>query len=141
MPPSPGSIAGLGGVFIFGDRYMESPLDALVADMVNELDADRREEFEERAGIMEFDGKMPRAHAECLALLNVLHRHPAVLTGVTVLQVEWDGAHRWLLTTDLDVARQHVADIGVREIGVRDLAAIVEQKYGCLAMLTTTNLL
>ena len=51
---------------------MESPLDALVADMVNELDADRREEFEERAGIMEFDGKMPRAHAECLAFLNVL---------------------------------------------------------------------
>ena len=115
---------------------MESPLDALVADMVNELDADRREEFEERAGIMEFDGKMPRAHAECLALLNVLHRHPAVLTGVTVLQVEWDGAHRWLLTTDLNCGRQRLADIGGREIAVLDLGAVVKEQYGGLALLS-----
>lgn len=49
-------------------------LDPLVATMVNVLDAGLREEFEERAGIMEFDGKLPRAHTERLALLNVLHR-------------------------------------------------------------------
>ena len=58
------------------------PLDPLVADMVNLLNASQREEFEERAGIIEFDAKLPRAHAECLALLDVLRRHPAVLNTV-----------------------------------------------------------
>jgi hypothetical protein len=58
------------------------PLDALVADMVNLLDDSQREEFEERAGIIEFEAKLPRAHAECLALLNVLRRHPAILTTI-----------------------------------------------------------
>lgn len=56
------------------------PLDALVADMCTLLDDNQREEFEERAGIIEFEAKLPRAHAECLALLNVLRRHPAILT-------------------------------------------------------------
>lgn len=58
------------------------PLDALVADMVNLLDDSQREEFEERAGIIEFEAKLSRAHAECLALLNVLRRHPAILTTI-----------------------------------------------------------
>ena len=56
------------------------PLDALVADMVSLLDDNQREEFEERAAIIEFEAKVPRAHAECLALLDVLRRHPAILT-------------------------------------------------------------
>ena len=55
------------------------PVDALVADMINFLDAGQREDFEERAGIIEFDAKLSRAHAECLALLDVLRRHPEVL--------------------------------------------------------------
>lgn len=49
-------------------------IDTLVADMVN-----LREEFEERAGIMEYSGNLSRAHAECLALLDVLQRHPTAL--------------------------------------------------------------
>jgi len=56
------------------------PVDALVANMVNLLDDNQREEFEERAAIIEFEAKVPRAHAECLALLDVLRRHPAILT-------------------------------------------------------------
>lgn len=59
---------------------MNQPLDPLVFDMVNLLDASQREEFEERAAIIEFDGKLPRAHAECLAMLIVLRRYPEVLT-------------------------------------------------------------
>ncbi len=60
---------------------MNTPIHPLVADMVNRLDANLREEFEERAAIMEFDGKLPRGHAECLALLDVLHRHPDSFSG------------------------------------------------------------
>ena len=58
---------------------MNTPMDPLVADMVNLLDDNLREEFEERAAIIEFDAKLPRAHAECLALLDVLKRNPEVL--------------------------------------------------------------
>ena len=58
---------------------MNRPMDALVAEVVDLLDARLREVFEERAGILEFDAGYPRGHAECLALLEVLRRYPAVL--------------------------------------------------------------
>lgn len=48
----------------------------LVDQLVAKLDDNLREAFEERAGIIEFDANLPRAHAECLALLNVLVSHP-----------------------------------------------------------------
>ena len=57
---------------------MHEPKDALVAALVAQLTEGEREDFEERAGIIEFDGKLSRAHAECLALLDVLRRHPAL---------------------------------------------------------------
>lgn len=55
---------------------MPQPIDPLVATLVDRLDDNLREAFEERAGILEFDAGLPRAHAECLALLNVLVSHP-----------------------------------------------------------------
>lgn len=58
---------------------MPTPIHPLVSEMVSKLDPALREEFEERAGIMEFEGAMLRDHAECLALLDVLHRHPNAL--------------------------------------------------------------
>lgn len=58
---------------------MPTPLNPLVAEMVEKLNANLREDFEERAAIMEFDGNLSRDHAECLALLDVLHRHPCAL--------------------------------------------------------------
>ena len=116
--------------------YRIKPIDALVAEIADSLDDTLREAFEERAGIIEFDAKTPRAHAECLALLDVLRRNPAALSGVTVLQVEIENGTRWLLTTDLQHARQHCAEIGAREIGVVDLANVLEQQYRGLAVLS-----
>ncbi len=58
---------------------MQIPKDALVADLVRLLDENLREDFDERAAIIEYDAKLPRAHAECLALLDVLRRNPGVL--------------------------------------------------------------
>jgi hypothetical protein len=55
---------------------MQQPIDPLVASLVDRLDDNLREAFEERAGILEFEAGLPRAHAECLALLNVLVSHP-----------------------------------------------------------------
>ena len=61
---------------------MEEPLDKVVAEIVKMLDEGQREDFEERAGIIEDGSNVSRAHAECLALLDVLRRHPTVLIGV-----------------------------------------------------------
>ena len=79
---------------------MPRPTDSLVADLVAKLDDNLLEAFEERAGIMEYEANLPRAHAECLALLDVLRRHPNVLSGVTVLEAELGGETQWLITTD-----------------------------------------
>lgn len=61
---------------------MQTPLDPLVADLVSKLDDNLREAFEERAGIIEFDANLPRAHAECLALLNLLVSHPECVSSL-----------------------------------------------------------
>ena len=114
-----------------------TPTDPLVAELVTCLDDDLREDFEERAGIMEVDGQLPRAHAECLALLDLFRRHPSVLSGVTVLEIELDGGTEWLLTTDLTYARRYLADVGGNEIAVRNLAEVLLTQYGGIAVLTT----
>jgi len=73
------------------------PKDAIVIEMVSRLGADAREAFEERAAIIEYDGQVPRAHAECLALLEVLRRSNAsAVTSLVVLQIELDGGTEWL---------------------------------------------
>ena len=50
------------------------PSDPLVAEIFNTLDDNPKAIFLERASIIEFDSNLPRAHAECLALLCVLTR-------------------------------------------------------------------
>ncbi|MBK7675863.1 MAG: hypothetical protein IPJ27_14510 [Candidatus Accumulibacter sp.] len=105
--------------------------------MADRLGADDREAFEERAAIIEYDGQLPRAHAECLALLEVLRRNARAVEGLQVLQAEIDGGTEWLLTSDLAFAREHLADIGGREVAVLDPAAVVEEQYGGVAVLGT----
>ena len=62
---------------------MKQPIDALVSELVDQLDADLREDFEERAAIIQFEAGYSRGHAECLALLDVLRRYPDVLRSIT----------------------------------------------------------
>ena len=50
------------------------PIDPLVAEMFNTLDDTLKETFLERASIIEFDSNLPRAHAECLAMICILTR-------------------------------------------------------------------
>jgi len=58
---------------------MPVPNDALVAVLVSKLDENLREDWEERASIMQFDALLPKGHAECLAMLDLLCRHPEIL--------------------------------------------------------------
>ena len=110
--------------------------DAIVTGIVDGLDAKLREEFEERAAIIEFDGKQTRAHAEALALLDVLSRHPYALTGITVQQVDLDGSTQWVLATKRGVARPYPSRINAVKSGEVDLVAVVEKHYGGFALLT-----
>ena len=114
-----------------------TPTDPLVAELVERLDASQREAWEERAGIMQFDGGLTRGHAECLALLDLLCRHPSVLSGVTVLEIELDGGTEWLLTTDLQYARRYITDVGGHEVAEHHLPDVLLTQYGGIAVLNT----
>lgn len=47
-------------------------MNEIVEELLVRLNEDQREEYEERAAIMQYDGKMPRDHAECLVLMYLL---------------------------------------------------------------------
>ena len=114
---------------------MPRPIDPLVAEIVELLDEDLREEFEERAGIVEYDGNIPRPHAECLALLDVLRRHPEAIVGLTVLEMHEDGETYWLLTTEPTVARRYVAERGGRVQNLGALIDVIKTEHRGLARL------
>ncbi len=54
--------------------YDVQPIDPLVAEIFNALDDTHKEAFLEIASIIEFDSNLPRAHAECLAMICILTR-------------------------------------------------------------------
>jgi hypothetical protein len=54
-----------------------TPLEPIVEALVSRLDANLREAFEERAGILQFEAGKPRDLAEALALLDVIRSYPA----------------------------------------------------------------
>lgn len=112
------------------------PLEAGLARLIQQLDDGRREAFEERAGILEFDAKLPRLEAERQALLQTLARYgfpgsPEVL----LLQVEVCGATQWLLSTNEISARRALADRGAGEVVEVDLADTLLNHFGDIAVL------
>lgn len=58
---------------------MIPPIHPVVANLVSQLNDSMREEFEERAGIIEASMKIDRGHAECLALLDLFTTYPVVV--------------------------------------------------------------
>lgn len=111
-------------------------MDHIVSDVLNLLDTNVLDAFEERAGIMEFNAKVPRGHAECLALLDTLRRHPNALTGLSLLQVGGRGSTRWVLTTDPAQARQKLSAAGMVEITTADIAQVIKRAFGGAALLS-----
>ena len=86
---------------------MPTPLNPLVAEMVEKLNANLRESFEERAAIFEFDAELSREYAESLALINVLTRYPSACCGITVFQA----SNQWLVTTDISEDSHDIATV------------------------------
>jgi len=52
--------------------HQSHPLHPIVSDMQSVLNGNLREFYEERAGILEFDGNNDRSLAEALALLEIV---------------------------------------------------------------------
>ena len=108
------------------------------ANVLERCDEGRLEAWAERAAILEFEaGCQPRALAEALAVLDLLRQSPWLLTGLVALEIELDGATQWLLTSDLEMARRYLTDIGGTEIAVLDPSNVVRTQYAGVAMLGT----
>ena len=105
---------------------------SLIADLLGRLDTERRYEFEERAGTIEFDSGVTRDDAEVLALIDLLRTHPAALLGVTALEIQRDGESQIVVTTDLNTAAAHFG--GIQRFV--DLAELVRTQFGGLALIT-----
>lgn len=113
-----------------------SSLDAGIARLVQQLDDGRREAFEERAGILEFDAKLPRLEAERQALVQTLARYGFPGSpDVRLLQVTVGGATQWLLSGNEIAARRALAGLGAGEVVVVDLADTLHDQFGDLAVL------
>ena len=107
-------------------------------NVLSRLDDGQREHLMERSAILASEACVqPPALCDALALLEVLRLYPAVLTGLVALEIELDGAGHWLLTVDLDQARDYLRDIGGTELAVLDPADVVRTQYGGLAVLGT----
>jgi hypothetical protein len=122
------------------ETSMNRPL-TIMEELLNRLDADLREEWEERAAIMEFDGGLSRDHAECLALLNVFMRHPQALSGLSLHKVELEGDTHFVVTTDAQATFQHLSSIGCNITEQTDLAEVLDSEFGGSASLAKIAIL
>lgn len=116
-------------------HYPES-LDGHVRRIVAWLDTDRREAFEERAAIVQYDGNVGREQAERLACLDILANH-GLPCPVRLLQVEMAGSTDWVLTTDVEVAKATLTELGGTDIVEQPVDLVVREQYGDLAVLGT----
>src|SRR5690606_9196904 len=117
-----------------GDTPMED-LNPLVVDLVDLLDPDMREQFEDQIAVIEHIGEAPRVLAECFALLSLLHQYPGALLGVSLLEYEVGGEPRWLLTRASASARASLEAMAVGRCRIVDLHGVLWKEYGGMATL------
>ena len=118
---------------------MTTPLDPTVAELVNLLDDDLAEIFQERAAVREYDGGHARAHAEALGLLDVVNRYPEALSGVTVFAIELDGTTHWIVSTDRSSEPSALTGAKVKAAPTPGVAEIVRKTFGGKARLSAVD--
>ena len=117
-------------------HYPES-VDDHVRRIVAWLDPGRREAYEERAAIMEWESRgVSRREAEGAALLDILATY-GLPCPVRLLQVEMAGTTDWVLTTDVESAKATLSELGGKHIVEKPVDAVVREQYGDLAVLGT----
>ena len=112
------------------------PLDEHVRQIIARFDDNRREAFEERAAIVQYDAHVDRVQAERLAVLDVL-AHYGLPCPVHLLRVDIAGSTDWVLTTDVDAARAALTELGAKHIVEVPLDDAVRRDFGDLAVLST----
>ena len=117
--------------------HYPEPQDGHVRMIVSQFDANQREAFEERAGIVEAGNPgMDRLTAERLAVLDVLANH-GLPCPVHLLRVDVAGATDWVLTTDVEVAATTLTELGGQRIVEVALDEAVRRDFSDLAVLST----
>lgn len=89
-----------------------TPSNPIVASLVQRLSTDLRDDYEERAAIMEFDAVLSRDLAEAHALLDLIQRHPDALLGLSMLRVIQRGKVRFVITKDAESTRRALLLLG-----------------------------
>lgn len=118
---------------------MNKPTSSIVAELVSQLSPELREDYEERAAIMEFEGEIGRDHAEALALLDVLKRHPEALSQVRAFHITRHGESRFLLSTTQHMSTERLITLGYAVTVIPDIAALLSQHFYGIAVLKTAN--
>lgn len=116
--------------------HYPEPLDGHVRRIVAWLDTNRREAFEERAAIAQYDGNLDQEHAERLACLDILATY-GLPCPVQLLHVEMAGSTDWVLTTDVECTKAMLSELGGKHIVERPVDVVVREQYGDLAVLGT----
>ena len=116
--------------------HYPEPLDAHVCKIVSQFDAHRREAFEERAAIVQYDGHVDRLQAERLACLDVL-ANDGLPSAVHLLLVEMGESTDWVLTTDVERTKATLSELGGKHIVEQPVDVVVREQYGDLAVLGT----
>jgi hypothetical protein len=112
-----------------------TPLSPLVAQLVQRLSESLREDFEERAAIVEFEASLPRVDAECFALIDVVSRHPGALLGAVVLKGTVEGAPRVFVSLDEQRARAHLTSVGATSVDTLEFSYAIDDVLGGLVEL------
>jgi hypothetical protein len=111
-------------------------IDPVIADLLNRLTGNLCEEFNERLGSIEFKTDYPVRLQGCINLMETLRGNLSGQKHITCLRVELDGSSEFVLTTDLEYARKHLADIHAVVIAEESIDEVVEREYGGVAALT-----
>lgn len=114
---------------------MNDPSFAIVAELVQQLKATHREDYEERAAIMQFEGELDRKLAEALALLDVLKRYPDALLVLDLWVLTRSGETRYLLSQRDRLSADRLKAIGYAVSAPSSLEALLVAQFGGTAML------
>ncbi len=109
-------------------------LNEVVLSLAARFSENHNDAWFERAAIREFEAGLPRDEAQLWALLDVVQQDPMAMSGVFVLKAELDGDTRYIVTTDLQAANQHLVSLGY-VITETDLSSVLDSEFGGTASL------
>jgi tetrahydromethanopterin S-methyltransferase subunit H len=114
---------------------MKTPIDPTIAELVDLLDENKREMFEERAAQRQFSADFSPEYAEAMGLADVLSKYPEALTNLEVFQLDVDDEPRFFVSSSEQLLREHAASLGGEIATRRSVAWTVDEEFGGLAEL------